>query len=139
VVSADSDHHMPDHIDTFCIYDGIMAKPMVITLPVILLLLDYWPLERYSAVAAEKKGQRNEASIIGSFYEKLPLLALALLFSIITIVVQKGAMPKHVRADIWLTATNALVSYWRYIAMMIWPSGLSWSLEPKRQDANDRL
>jgi protein O-mannosyl-transferase len=93
---------------------GLMAKPMLVTLPFVLLLLDMWPLGR-----------------VGAWWplvrEKLPLLALAGASSIITFVVQRqggavaasGALPFSDRV------ANALVSYMRYIGKMLWPARLA--------------
>ena len=93
---------------------GLMAKPMLVTLPFVLLLLDVWPLNRQTTWTTR-------------VIEKLPLLALAVASSVITLTAQQqsgsiatvGALPISVRAS------NAIVSYVRYIAHMLWPAGLS--------------
>ena len=92
---------------------GLMAKPMLVTLPVVLLLLDYWPLERI-----------NQPKII---IEKLPFFALSAVSSVITFLVQQksGAVEQIIEIPLSSRIANALISYVAYIEKMIWPSGLT--------------
>ena len=92
---------------------GLMSKPMVVTLPFVLLLIDFWPLQRL-------KAPTGQSLII----EKIPFFALALIGSVVTYCVQKtgGAMstdssPHHIE--------NALWAYERYIAKLFWPTDLA--------------
>jgi tetratricopeptide (TPR) repeat protein len=85
---------------------GLMSKPMIVTLPFTLLLLDVWPL---------KRGLRLR--------EKLPLFALAAAGAVLTFVVQKAG--GAVRPAAVLGLGNALVSYLVYIAKTVWPAGLA--------------
>jgi len=96
---------------------GLMSKPMVISLPLLLLLLDYWPLGR----------MRTEGrSLWKLVYEKLPLIILAGASGIITFVAQQseGAMMKLAGYPLGLRIANAIVSYVRYIIKVVWPTGL---------------
>ena len=95
---------------------GLMAKPMLVTLPFALLLLDYWPLERMRA------GQLGRL-----VREKIPFFALALLASIATFVAQKssGAVASVKVVDTPTRLSNALLSYVRYIAKTLWPTDLA--------------
>ena len=91
---------------------GLMAKPMVVTLPFVLLLLDYWPLARL--------GQRGRKAI----WEKLPLLGLAGAAMAITYLAQKNAesvnlIPLEARLE------NATHSYALYILQTFWPARLA--------------
>jgi tetratricopeptide (TPR) repeat protein len=99
----------------FCL--GIMAKPMVITLPVLLLLLDFWPLDRRS------RGIPLHRLLL----EKLPLVAISALSAAMTIVAQRegGAMRSVHQYPLSARAGNALVSYLAYIAKTLNPSGLT--------------
>jgi hypothetical protein len=102
---------------------GLMAKPMIITLPLILFLMDFWPLERIAFVQSNA-GQKKPLNI---FVEKIPFFILSAASSVITIVIMKRS--GHI-ADIVALApkyriANAIVSYGRYILKMFWPSGLS--------------
>jgi len=96
---------------------GLMAKPMLVTLPFVLLLLDYWPLSRI----------QNKENIMNLTLEKLPFFILSGISSVVTFFVQRGGgavldievLPLHIRMS------NAAVSYGKYIWKMIWPSHLA--------------
>jgi len=70
---------------------GLMSKPMLVTLPFVLLLLDYWPLQRLLKSNQPMPNTNGHWSIL-SFGEKVPLFALAILSSIVTYVAQGGAV-----------------------------------------------
>jgi tetratricopeptide (TPR) repeat protein len=96
---------------------GLMAKPMLVTLPFVLLLLDFWPLQRVEL----------EGGVTPLVKEKLPLLALAAISSIVTFLVQLngGAVLGLVRVPWALRLANALASYLAYIGKMLWPVRLA--------------
>lgn len=100
---------------------GLMSKPMLVTLPCVLLLLDYWPLRRATLDKASIGAWRRLV------LEKLPLLALAAASSVITYVVQRdsGAVESLVRLPMSVRLANAVVAYWRYIEKLAWPSDLA--------------
>ena len=107
---------------------GLMAKPMLVTLPFVLLLLDYWPLRRYGAANGTGWGlffQRR--SLLRLVVEKLPLISLAILSSAFTIVAQQRgeALSSMERLPISERIANALVAYLAYIQKMIWPEHLA--------------
>ncbi|MHC4658730.1 MAG: tetratricopeptide repeat protein [Planctomycetota bacterium] len=116
---------------------GLMAKPMLVTLPFVLLLLDYWPLGRFQNGQATKDTKRHRrktpttSSLWRVFYrlilEKLPFFALAVLSSIITFIVQQKFAAVATTRQFPLTGriANALISYLAYIEKMIWPSRLA--------------
>jgi tetratricopeptide (TPR) repeat protein len=93
---------------------GLMSKPMVVTLPFVLLLLDYWPMKRINF----------KFSIRNSLLEKLPLIILSAVSSIITFIVQKkgGAM---VVIPFKERIANTTISYLTYIGKMFWPAHLA--------------
>ncbi len=113
---------------------GLMAKPMVVTLPFVLLLLDYWPLGRFEwrpqsrleTLSRSKSvgSNRHGRSVLRLIGEKIPLFALAAVSSVIAYIVQQkgGAM-----AEIPLNFRifNALNSCFNYIVKMAYPSGLA--------------
>ena len=100
---------------------GLMAKPMVVTLPLALLLLDYWPLGRM------RSGLPGQRSILFLVIEKIPLLVLAAIASGLTVLFQRGAGAVMALDEIPLLSrvANALVSYVFYLAKTFWPSGLA--------------
>jgi protein O-mannosyl-transferase len=99
---------------------GLMSKPMLVTLPLILLLLDFWPLRR----AQIEAGQKDRWRLI--VVEKIPLFALSVASSIVTIIVQwqGGAVSSLKTIPLGARIANALVSYATYIVKMLWPADL---------------
>jgi Flp pilus assembly protein TadD len=116
---------------------GLMSKPMIVTLPFVMLLLDYWPLRRFPAGQAVVSGssanfiaagERFPAmSLLCLVYEKLPLISLAVLASVLVFLTERGVGALSSLAAVSLDAriANAVVSYVVYIQRMIWPSGLA--------------
>lgn len=103
---------------------GLMAKSMIVTLPFVLLLLDWWPLGRWSAAS----GRRNAATaLVPLVREKLPLLALSAAVSIVTFFVQRsaGAVASVDAVPLADRLANAVVSYVVYLRDLIWPAGLT--------------
>ena len=96
---------------------GLMAKPMLVTLPFTLLLLDYWPLGRL----------RVARDIWPRVREKLPLLPLVAALVVITIAVQRGGatLGSLETYPVSVRIANAIVSYVGYLGMTIWPRDLS--------------
>jgi len=93
---------------------GLMSKPMVVTLPFVLLLLDYWPLERFGYGV----GMRL-------LVEKLPFLALSAADCVVTYFVQKSGGAVADAMPFYLRAMNAVLSYGRYLGRMFWPTKLA--------------
>jgi len=93
---------------------GLMAKPMLVSLPLVLLLLDWWPLGR----ARTQPWSRLVA-------EKIPLFALSAASCLITLQAQKGAMEILQMVPLGSRVANALVAYVQYLLKMLWPSGLT--------------
>ncbi|MGA2787912.1 MAG: tetratricopeptide repeat protein [Verrucomicrobiota bacterium] len=100
---------------------GLMSKPMLMTLPFVMLLLDWWPLRRFSSSLPD--GQ--PATLRRLVLEKLPFLALSVVFLAATIVNQKRAMPSLVKVSMGIRVVNAIVSYVRYLLKMFWPVNLA--------------
>jgi len=115
---------------------GLMSKSMVVTLPFVLLLLDYWPLERFKLGRRErefKSAQKDkyfngEKSISKLVLEKFPLLILSALCSITTLILFKKDHGESVAQDpvsILTILTNVMISYFEYLWKMLWPKGLA--------------
>ena len=99
---------------------GLMSKPMLVTLPFVLLLLDYWPLGR---IAARRSG--NARQVLQLVIEKIPLIALSALSSIVTFLAQRGAIGWTEQLPVSARLGNALVAYVVYIRQMFWPTRLA--------------
>jgi protein O-mannosyl-transferase len=107
---------------------GVMTKPVVVTLPLVLLLLDYWPLERIGEPSFAKAAEgRHKASLKWLIIEKIPLLAMAVILSVVTFIAQKGGGAISTIEIIPLDqrVANAFLSYITYIAKAVWPSALA--------------
>ena len=102
-----------------CFTLGLMAKPMVVTLPFVLLLLDYWPLSRF--------GAERRSSIFPLFLEKVPLVALTVLFAVLTVFTQqKGGLLQSMDVlPLSNRIANAFMSYVGYVEKMVWPNHLA--------------
>ena len=96
---------------------GLMAKPMLVTLPLTLLLLDYWPLRRFSGGPARP----------GLFLEKIPLFVLAAASSVVTFLAQQkgGSMGTIETYSVGVRAANALAAYVTYLVKTFWPADLA--------------
>lgn len=116
---------------------GLMAKPMLVTLPFVLLLLDYWPLGRFqpgrsaagpaTPLQASAEPDNQRALALRLVWEKVPFFVLAGASSVVTFLVQKsgGAVGSLEGYPVALRIANALVSYVRYLGKMIWPHKLA--------------
>src|SRR5262249_53662739 len=122
---------------------GLLAKPMLVTWPFVMLLLDYWPLGRMASVVGTSRcdvqtshppsrgsgaASREAATGIGSLvWEKLPLFALVAASAVITFLAQShgGAVRSFTEAPIMLRLSNALVSYAKYVLLAFWPNDLA--------------
>ncbi|MDB4285336.1 tetratricopeptide repeat protein [bacterium] len=114
----------------FCFFAlGLMAKPMVVTLPFVLLLLDWWPLGRWSLLRSSA-GAFQHSRVPGAVWlamEKVPLVLLSLLSIVLTMFAQErgGAVFTLEAISLPLRLGNALVSYVSYLGKMLWPAGLA--------------
>lgn len=107
---------------------GLMAKPMLVTLPFVLILLDFWPLCRFANT--QQSGVENVPIISRLFpliIDKIPLLALSAVASLLTVLAQKsgGAINSLDVFSLKIRLANAVISYAAYIAKMFVPINLS--------------
>lgn len=108
---------------------GLMSKPVVVTLPFVLLLIDYWPLGRWPGSPASRQcsdtiRQWSVARLVG---EKVPFLGLAAGAGVVTFIFQQkgGALAPLGLEHMKIHVANALISYLKYIGKMVWPSHLA--------------
>ncbi|HKV76986.1 MAG TPA: tetratricopeptide repeat protein [Candidatus Sulfotelmatobacter sp.] len=104
-----------------CFAAALASKPMVITLPFVLLLLDYWPLARVQETAEQKTPWSRLV------LEKLPLFALSLASAVITMQAQQsgGAVRSTTEFSFGVRLENAICAYAMYIWKLIWPRHLA--------------
>jgi len=101
-----------------------MAKPMLVTLPCLLLLLDYWPLKRFEPATGQPRAKPPWLRLV---IEKIPFFFLSMLACVMTVAAQSssGAVRSAGQLPLLLRATNAMCSYSLYLAKAIWPANLS--------------
>ena len=95
---------------------ALIAKPMAITLPFALLLIDFWPLQRFPATSFERLS-----------IEKIPLFLLSVGSAVITVYAQRagGAVGSDQLLPLPIRCKNAIFSYWIYLQKAVWPSRLA--------------
>jgi tetratricopeptide (TPR) repeat protein len=113
---------------------GLMAKPMLVTLPFLLLLWDYWPLGRWACrgkpAGSDSKGAPGScpgASPLRLVTEKIPFFALSLASCVVTYYAQQrgGAVASTDEVPLIFRLANALQSYLGYLTSMVWPHNLA--------------
>jgi protein O-mannosyl-transferase len=102
---------------------GLLAKPMLVTWPFVMLLLDYWPLRRLDLTSRREVARKLWPLV----REKLPLFALVAASAVLTCIAQSygGAVRTFSDIPITLRLTNALVSYAKYLLLTFWPHDLA--------------
>ncbi len=106
---------------------GLMSKPMLVTLPFLLLLLDYWPLQRLRLKTLDFRLKTQDSRLKTVLLEKVPFVFLALIASAVTVAVHKqvGALTPLASVSMPARVANAFVSYARYLRRMLWPTNLA--------------
>jgi len=110
---------------------GLMAKPMLVTLPFVFLLLDYWPLQRLAASSDLRTSvlpiaPRASLSLLRALAEKWPFFLLALGSCVITFIVQRAEAVLALEPyPLWLRLENAVVAYASYLLKTVWPLDLA--------------
>lgn len=114
-----------------CFAMGLMAKPMLVTLPFVMLLLDYWPLRRFinceAGATLSPPFKLHLARFIRLTLEKYPFFLLTTASCVVTFLAQQsnGAVISLAREPFGFRLENALVTYTRYLFKIIWPSHLA--------------
>jgi len=118
---------------SLCFVLGLMTKPMLVTLPFALILLDYWPLRRFKFLqesdssAILEKNIAKESEFLRLVLEKIPLFLLTVASSVVTFMVQKtgGALLAMETISLSARLNNAMISYVKYLGKMMWPKKLA--------------
>ena len=112
---------------------GLMAKPMLVTFPFVLLLLDFWPLKRidFNPDYRPQSGRSTGHGCYGIYpliVEKIPLFIVSVISCIVTFFVQKngGAVVPFDMLPLKTRIANACVTYVRYVSKMFWPKKLAY-------------
>jgi len=105
---------------------GLMSKPMLVTLPCIMLLLDFWPLQRFGSLATAKRNE-DGPTVQRVIIEKIPFFLLSIAASAVTCLVQKngGSMAMLINDPATKRLANAFVSYARYLEKIFYPINLA--------------
>ena len=105
---------------------GLMSKPMLVTLPFVLLLLDYWPLQRMRLGLSQNTNTQSKG-VVPLVLEKIPLMLLSVASSVITVLAQRsgGALVSASLVPLRARISNALFAYADYIVKMFWPQNLA--------------
>ncbi|MGZ6209923.1 MAG: tetratricopeptide repeat protein [Syntrophales bacterium] len=108
---------------------GLMCKPMVVTLPFVLLLMDWWPLRRIVSQIPQnsESAPYSLSTVSGLVLEKVPLLGLSAISCFVTFLAQswEGAVQSFDYIPFGMRISNGLVSYVSYLCKMVWPSSLT--------------
>jgi len=107
---------------------GLLSKPMLVTLPCVLLLLDYWPLNRFALIRPLGLFSVRSGKVavpVSLVLEKVPLLLLAVLACVPTLNVERTDMQSFAAVPLSLRIGNALVSYVVYLGQMFYPANLT--------------
>jgi protein O-mannosyl-transferase len=106
---------------------GLMSKPMLVTLPLVMLLLDYWPLQRFAAAAGGGDLASPGPGALSLLREKIPFFACSLLLAAVTIYAQHrgGATQTLDKMPLAARLENALTSYASYLGKTLWPHDLA--------------
>jgi Flp pilus assembly protein TadD len=110
---------------------GLLCKPMAVTLPFVLLLLDYWPLQRFRPGTPARVASPPVQAPVGwgiarrLILEKIPLIALAAAACVGTILAAGKAVTSAARISMPVRLDNVFISYVVYLRQMVWPTGLA--------------
>jgi tetratricopeptide (TPR) repeat protein len=105
-----------------CFVFGLMSKPMLVTVPFLLLLLDYWPLGRFHRGSSPRKKKSNVRSLV---LEKVPMLVLAAATGVVALLTQHQSINLVATTSLWARVANAFAAILVYIGQTVWPVRLA--------------
>ena len=114
-------------LSLLCFALGLMSKPMLVTLPFVMVLLDYWPLRRLGQPGSDEAKRFQAASWMRLALEKVPFLALAAMSCWLTLRAQSlgGAVITMTDLPLGVRIANVVLSYYRYVGKTLWPGHLA--------------
>jgi Flp pilus assembly protein TadD len=105
---------------------GLMAKPMLVTLPFVMLLLDVWPLGRFHGLTSSEQRRARDKRLAALIAEKIPFFVLTVASCLVTFFAQRGeAVMSLEQRPLGLRLANAVVAYVEYLGKTIWPAKLA--------------
>ncbi len=106
---------------------GLLAKPMLVTVPLVLLLLDFWPFQRVESFKLKVLSSKTSAKKLSTLlFEKLPFFLLSIIVGIITLFAQRaGGGWTPADSHFFPRMANVVIGYWGYIEKLLWPQNLS--------------
>jgi protein O-mannosyl-transferase len=111
---------------------GLLCKPMLVTLPLVLLLLDYWPLGAGSHPEGTRQGAGSRrGGLLWLILEKLPLFALSAASCVVTYQVQAASGTIKEETELVIRMQTAIFAATRYLGMMVWPVSLAVPYPPQ--------
>ena len=115
---------------------SLMSKPMLVTFPVVLLLFDFWPLNRLPLDSGDFWKIAKQR-----IFEKVPLFAMTIGSGVMTVIAQSrgGAVKSLTELPFDVRVANSVVAYVKYIGMMFWPSGLAFDYAHELRNMSDPL
>jgi len=130
-----TDYRLPFYFLSLCCFAlALMSKAMVVTLPFILLLLDYWPLGRMQSAECRMQNPKTDdthhaprTTLLHLVREKIPFFVLAALTSIVTFIAQKrgGSLAAGEHLPLGGRLGNAVIGYGCYLRRLVWPADLA--------------
>ncbi len=112
--------HSPLYLlSLLCFVLGLLSKPMIVTVPIVLLLLDFWPLKRFTICDLR-------FAISPLIREKVPFFALSIIAGVITLFAQRaGGGWVSSNPHFFPRIGNVVIGYWNYVEKLLWPENLS--------------
>jgi protein O-mannosyl-transferase len=112
-------------LSLFLFICALMAKPMVVTLPFVFLILDYWPLKRFPEVFSNKIPVHDKRVLVALLFEKIPFLVFSFLSCWITLTAQHSTVATIESFPLIPRIANSIISYTEYLAKMVCPFPLA--------------
>ena len=110
---------------------GLMSKPMLVTLPLLLLLLDFWPLARLPLMSPHDEKDASRPPLRSVLLEKVPLVLMSCASAAMTVLSLLGRSVNPPAPEFGIRLENAVISYATYLKTLLWPTGLAAFYPPR--------